>query len=115
MASKGNTTKTIEPAEDVLRLNVQRIVELRYENKPGRVHTLHPNIALSRIQEVYKTGKCTIGTLGRLANAFGFKPYQLLVPSLDIEEPQVVVPAPQAAAITQIAKARKHEADEEGV
>jgi len=90
---------TIEPIEAILRANVKAVLKKDYQGKPGNFSRKHKNVRLSRIQDIDKFGACTMATLGRVANAVGLKPYQLLIPNLNVKDPQVAVKAREAKAI----------------
>ena len=94
--------RRMHPIEDVLSKNLLALLAEYYDKSPGVFARKHKNIVLSRIQSVSKTGACNLQTLGHLANAFGLRPYQLLIPDLDVKHPQVATKAKHAKLIENL-------------
>lgn len=110
MAKRGS----ISPLEAVLRDNVLRLVKKHYEGKPGRLSRKNKNVVVSKIQRIIEDGGCTIHSLGPVADAFGLKPYQLLIHGLDVDDPQVYVTARTVRAINEVRQGGADEVDGKG-
>lgn len=103
------------PTEDTLRVNVRALLDAFFDGKPGKFHAKHKkSVALSRIQGIRKDGACNIATLGRVASAFGLKPYQLLIPGLNVKSPQVAVSARLAKAIEHFKESEEEDETNRG-
>jgi len=103
--------KVITALEGILQENVKALLRAQYAGKPSRLAKKNPNVKLSRIQDVVKNGSCNVSTLGPLADAFDLKPYQLLIPSLDVDAPQRAVSAKHAKVLDDLATGGNDEAD----
>lgn len=106
--------KHVTPLEDVLRTNVQRLLDKHYGGKAHRLHDVHKHIALSKVQRIVDDGGCTVATLGPLADALEVEPYQLLLRDLDVNDPQTAVSATQLSRALDHVKANLHKGDPRG-
>lgn len=83
----------------VLAANLKRLLEHHYRTSPNRPKSLSVDagVTLSTIQRVMK---CEVGasldTLESIADALHIQVYQLLVPEIDVGNPQIIVGAMEA-------------------
>lgn len=83
--------KVASALENIARENMKKLVQKHYDGKRGRVHAKNPNVVLSRFQEFLDGGGCTLASLQPWADALHVKPWQLLVPNLDVDDlPEIV-------------------------
>jgi transcriptional regulator with XRE-family HTH domain len=102
---KKPTTRARKPAgfmRQVLALNVARLLERHYKDLPNltarqRALAKDCGIAFSTVQRLMKlqTG-ATVENIENIAGAFHMSAYQLLVPALDVANPQVIQGATEA-------------------
>lgn len=95
--------KALSPLENVLRNNVVRLLNEHYQGKAGRLVVEHKRVRLETLQNIVNgSGSASIAMLGPLAEAFDLKPYQLLIPDLDVNAPQEAITAKQMRAIREL-------------
>lgn len=95
--------KSLSALEGLLRKNVQELLAQQYGNVPYRLKKRHKRVRLETLTDIIQgKGGCNVSYLGALADAFGLKPYQLLIPDLDAKEPQQVVSGKQVRLLKQI-------------
>lgn len=87
MARRTTTT----PLEATIRENVRRLIKEHYAGKPGQVARKNENVTLSRLQEFLAGKGATLPQLQTWADALHVKPYQLLIPDLNVQDPQELV------------------------
>lgn len=95
--------KALTPLENTLRSNVIRLLQKHYQGKAGRLVSEHKRVRLETLQNIVNgTGTSSLPMLAPLAEAFGLRAYQLLIPDLDVDAPQEVVSARQMRALREL-------------
>lgn len=95
--------KSISALEDLLRANVQALLKQHYGGSTYQLKKRNKTVRLETVQKILKgEGGCNVSSLLPLADAFGLKPYQLLLPDLNVKEPQQVVSARHVRALKQL-------------
>ena len=95
--------KSLSALEGVLRNNVRALLTQHYAGVPYRLKKRHKRVRLETLQDILQgKGGCNVSYLGPLADAFGLKPYQLLIPDLDTAEAQQAVSGKQLKLLKQI-------------
>jgi len=106
----GMAKTTTTPLEAIVRDNVRRLLVKHFEGKPGQMSRLHENVTLSRLQDFLAGKGCLLASLQPWADAFGVKPYHLLIKDLDIDDlPEIV----SAKRLRRLEKLRSELLEEE--
>ena len=93
MATSTRKRKIPGIMRDVLAANVRALMDREFKDSDNRPMALHlkSGVSLSTVQRTLdaSTG-ASIDTIESLSLALGVSPYQLILPDLNIENPQVV-------------------------
>lgn len=112
MKGKKKTHKAPGIMRKVVARSVRKLMEHHFAESPNRPKSLaiRAGISLSSVQRVLAADNgANIETLEAIALALDVSPYQLLIPNLDVKNPQVVKGATEAEHRFYRAVERKQE------
>lgn len=99
MASQPKKRKYVGFMREILAQNVRMLIEHHYKDRDNRPRALAnaTGLSLSSVQRVLNAeAGASIDTIEVIANAFDLSTYHLVLPNLDVENPQVVAGASSA-------------------
>jgi hypothetical protein len=101
--------------QQILAQNIQALLDRDFKGPKrgqiGRFCGKHKAIALSKMQRAVAEGAVNLSTVEELAKAFKLQPYQLFIPRLNVNEPQIAIERRYYSMAREVAQGIAREPD----